>query len=143
MENKLKASVTFKVEFYDVDSMKVAWHGNYMRFFELARCALLDKIGYGYCEMEESGFMWPVVDMHIKYIRPLTFKQIIIAEATLEEYEVCLKMSFKLIDSISKAVLTKAECTQMAVNANTHEAQFFSPKCFLDLVHKALLANAK
>ena len=30
-EKKLKTTVEFRVEFYDVDSMKVAWHGNYVK----------------------------------------------------------------------------------------------------------------
>ena len=38
-------------EFFDVDAMQVVWHGNYVKYLEIARCALLDKIGYGYKEM--------------------------------------------------------------------------------------------
>ena len=37
-------------EFFDVDAMQVVWHGNYVKYLEIARCALLDKIGYGYKE---------------------------------------------------------------------------------------------
>ena len=51
----IEASVEFRVEFYDVDSMGVVWHGNYVKYMELGRCALLDKIGYGYNEMKESN----------------------------------------------------------------------------------------
>ena len=40
---KIKETVDFQVEFYDVDSMQVAWHGNYVKFMEVARCALLKK----------------------------------------------------------------------------------------------------
>ena len=40
----IEASVEFRVEFYDVDSMGVVWHGNYVKYMELGRCALLDKI---------------------------------------------------------------------------------------------------
>ena len=28
---KLKASVEFRIEFYDIDSMQVAYHGNYVK----------------------------------------------------------------------------------------------------------------
>ena len=62
---KIKESVEFQIEFYDVDSMQIAWHGNYVKYMEVARCALLSKIGYDYNEMRRSGYIWPVVDLHI------------------------------------------------------------------------------
>ena len=71
----IEASVEFRVEFYDVDSMGVVWHGNYVKYMELGRCALLDKIGYGYNEMKASGYAFPVASVKLKYIKPLIFRQ--------------------------------------------------------------------
>ena len=45
---QLSAEVDVTVPFHDVDMMAVAWHGHYLRYIELARCALLDRI-------EETG----------------------------------------------------------------------------------------
>ena len=41
-------------EFFDVDAMKIVWHGNYVKFMEVARCAMLDRLGYGYKEMVKA-----------------------------------------------------------------------------------------
>ena len=71
----ISVEATAKIQFYDVDAMQVVWHGNYARFLELARCALLEKIGYSYPEMARSGYFWPVVDMRIKYVRPVRMAQ--------------------------------------------------------------------
>ena len=76
-----------KAQFYDLDPMDVVWHGNYVRFFEDARCELLNKIGYNYEEMKDSGYTWPVVDLHIRYARPITFGQEVIIQTDLVEYE--------------------------------------------------------
>ena len=139
-EKKLKTTVEFRVEFYDVDSMKVAWHGNYVKYMEVARCALLAKMKYDYFAMEKSGFVWPVVDMHIRYLRPMIFMQKIRAEVTLMEYEVCMKLSYKFVDAETGVVLTKAESTQMAVDMKTKDSLWACPPCFVDKV-KALLAK--
>ena len=40
----ISKSVALKAQFYDVDSMNVVWHGNYVKYFETARCALLEEI---------------------------------------------------------------------------------------------------
>ena len=41
-------------QFYDLDPMNIVWHGNYPRFLEQARCALLDKIAFNYVEMSRT-----------------------------------------------------------------------------------------
>jgi acyl-CoA thioester hydrolase len=65
--HNLTEETEFKVEFYDVDSMDIVWHGNYVKYFEKARCALLDKIGYGYQEMRASGYAFLVTDLRAYY----------------------------------------------------------------------------
>lgn len=134
----LSASVRFKVEFYDVDSMRVAWHGNYPKFFELGRCALLDRIGYGYAAMEASGYAWPVVDMRIKYLRPLVFGQEAEVEASLLDYENRIRIGFLISDPRDGSRLTKGESVQMAVDMKSGESLFASPDCFTRLVKAAL-----
>ena len=74
MKNKLYSVETkIKIEFYDVDSMKIVYHGNYVKFLEVGRCALLDKIGYNYNEMEKDGYSFPITKLNVKYIRSLVF----------------------------------------------------------------------
>ncbi len=67
---ELAASVDVEVPFHDVDAMNVAWHGHYVKYFEIARCALLRRFDYDYPQMQASGYLWPIVDCHLKYIRP-------------------------------------------------------------------------
>ena len=107
---------------------------------EVARCALLAKIKYDYFAMEASGFAWPVVDMHIRYLRPMIFMQRIRAEVTLEEYEVCLKLSYKFFDAESGTLLCKAESMQMA-DMNKRESLMVCPPCFIERVREALAAE--
>ena len=59
------------VEFYSLDPVQIVWHGNYINYFELGRRTLLEKIGYDYNEMKESGYAFPVVEISVKYLQPL------------------------------------------------------------------------
>ena len=36
---RFTAEVELTIPFHDVDMMGVAWHGNYFRYFEVARCS--------------------------------------------------------------------------------------------------------
>ena len=59
----LSVDTAITVPFFDVDSMNIVWHGHYCKYLEVARCNLLDKLGYNYTDMKNSGFMFPIVDM--------------------------------------------------------------------------------
>lgn len=137
----ITASAEIQIQFYDLDPMNVAWHGNYVKYMETARCALLDKIHYDYFEMEKAGYVWPVVQLHIKYIRPLRFMQKVRIEATLVEYDVCLKIRYRFMDVETGKVITKAESTQMAVNLKTHESMIGYPRDFVERIEKYLAEN--
>jgi acyl-CoA thioester hydrolase len=123
----ISTEVTLRTQFYDLDPMNIVWHGNYVRYLEQARTALLTKIGYGYREMEASGFAWPIVDLSIKYVRPLRLGQDFIVRAMLTEYENRLCFVYRVLDAASREVLTKARTVQAAVSIKTGELSFESP----------------
>jgi Predicted thioesterase len=93
---RLRTHVNLTVPFHDVDMMGVVWHGNYFRYLEIAREQLLRQFNYGYQQMRDSGYAWPVVDSRIKYRHPLTFEQAFTVQAQLEEYEHRLKIQYNI-----------------------------------------------
>lgn len=134
----ISAEVSIQAQFYDLDPMKVVWHGNYARFLEQARCALLDRIGYNYPEMAESGYVFPIVDLHVKYVRPIRFGQVFTVTATLAEYENRIRIDYRIRDAKTGELLTKARTVQLAVREADGELCFDCPAAFTDKV-RALL----
>ena len=135
---ELSAAIETEVPFHDVDAMEVAWHGHYLKYFEMARCALLRRFDYDYPQMQASGYLWPIVDCRLKYIRPARYGERIRVEARLSEYENRFKMEY-VISALSNAeVLTKGYTIQIAVDARTRETQFVVPATVQEKVRKAL-----
>ena len=128
----LSAEVEIEVPFFDVDAMHVAWHGNYVKYFEVARCAMLRKIDYDYPQMEASGFHFPVVEIYLRYVKPARFGQIVLARAEVLEYENRLKIGYQIADRASGERLTKGWSVQVAIDAKTRELLFVSPTILLD-----------
>jgi acyl-CoA thioester hydrolase len=114
-------------QFYDLDPMNIVWHGNYPRFFELARTALLLKIGYGYDAMLASGYAWPVIDMHIRYYRPLRLGRWIYISASITEWENRLKIEYIARDSQSGQKTTKGHTVRVAVDIKTEAMLWQTP----------------
>ena len=114
--------------FHDVDSMDVVWHGHYVKYLELARCALLDKFDYGYKRMRESGYSWPIVDLRMKFSRPAGFDQPLVVRAQIVEWESRLKMDYTIRDAKTGERLHRATSIQVAVDMATREMQYVCPR---------------
>src|SRR5688572_16105993 len=78
-----KQSVAIKVPFHDLDPVGIVWHGNYSKYFEIARCALLETFDYNYDRMAESGYAWPIIDLHLRYVKVARFGEVLNVEARL------------------------------------------------------------
>lgn len=126
-ESNYRAEVDITVSFHDCDPMGVVWHGNYFRYFEVAREALLAKFNYGYRQMEASGYVWPVVDTRVKYRGTLSFEQRIRVQATIEEFENRLRIAYQIFDSVSGKRTTSGYTIQVAVSIESKEISFVSP----------------
>ena len=126
------------VPFFDVDTMNVVWHGHYVKYLEVARCALLDKLGHNYTQMLESGYAWPVIDMQLRYVRGAVFGQTINVRASFVEWENRLKVNYLITDLASGERLTRATTVQVAVEIASREMQLASPKIFTNAVERAL-----
>ena len=134
----LQAEVEILVPFFDVDSMDVVWHGHYIKYFEVARCALLDRIGHNYQQMREAGYAWPVIDVQLRYMRGARFNQRIIVRADLVEWENRLKINYLITDARTGERMTRGSTVQVAVEMSSREMQLASPKVFVDAVERAL-----
>lgn len=121
------AEVIIDVPFFDVDAMQVVWHGHYVKYLEVARCELLRSFNYDYPQMSESGYMWPIVDMSIKYVGSALFAHKIKVVATLTEWENRLVINYLITDVTSGKKLTKAKTVQVAIDINSREMCFESP----------------
>ena len=116
--------------------MHIVWHGNYVKYLEVARCALLASIGYDYNEMARQGYGWPIVKMDFKYIRPAQFGQRIRIDMDIVEIESCLRIDYTLRDAATGEKLTRASTTQAAVAIATGEMQFQTPESWLNAVRQ-------
>ncbi|WP_446811311.1 acyl-CoA thioesterase [Methylomonas sp. 2BW1-5-20] len=128
----LRAEVELTVPFHDIDLLNIAWHGHYCKYIEIARCAMLDKIGYGYMTMKETGYVWPIVDLQLRYVRPAQFEQRILVSAELVEWEYRMKIKYLVADAETGEVLAKGHTIQAAVDAVSREMCFASPPVFLE-----------
>lgn len=142
MNTPLRAEIQVEIPFHDVDSMGIVWHGHYLKYFEIARTALMRKAGMDIDSMARTGCAWPVVTCEIKYIKPLRYGQLIRVEAAFVEYEDRLKITYAVLDAATGERLSRATTVQLAVDARTGELGSGSPDAMVAAIEKAMLEAA-
>lgn len=134
----LTVEVEVEVPFEDVDAMQVVWHGNYFRYFETARAALLRRIDYDYPQMQASQYLWPIIELQARYPQALRYGQRVRVQAALVEWENRLKIAYRIEDPGSGKRLSAGYTIQCAVDARTGELQLLSPPALRERLKRYL-----
>ncbi|GAA4360625.1 acyl-CoA thioesterase [Kangiella marina] len=140
-QHAIAAECFVEVPFFDLDPMHIVWHGNYVKYFEQARCELLRKIQYDYPQMKASGYYWPIVDMRLKYIKPAKFGDKLLCVATFKEFENRLKIDYVIQSASSGEKLCKGYTVQVAVTTTDFEMQLVSPPILGQQLHQFIQAQ--
>jgi len=128
------ADAKVKVPFHDIDIMEIAWHGHYVKYFEIARCELLEKLDYDHEKMRDSGYAWPVIDLHLRYAKPARYNQVLNVRAILKEWENRLRIAYVITDAQSGDRMSRGHTDQVAVRMSDGEMCFASPEALLERV---------
>lgn len=123
-----EAQISLEIPFHDLDPMDIVWHGNYARYFELARCHLLERFDYNYEAMRASNYAWPIINLQVKYLRPLRFRQRIQVQARILEWAHRLRIRYQITDEATGGKLTEGLTDQVAVDLKTGEMLMASPQ---------------
>lgn len=77
--------VSFPVRYYETDQMAVVHHSNYIRYFEIARNAMMVAWGFPIerCE-KEYGVMIPIVSVECRFKHPARMGDVLTAVAEID-----------------------------------------------------------
>ncbi|HLS28531.1 MAG TPA: thioesterase family protein [Opitutales bacterium] len=81
----ISSKTEIRVRYAETDMMGIAYHGNYLTWFEVARVNMLDELGCPYRDLELLGYRLPVLEVSLRYLRSLTFDDRAIIEAVIRE----------------------------------------------------------
>ena len=128
-----------RVRYAETDQMGVVYHSNYFPWFESARAEAIRDMGLTYAEMEKSGVIMPIVDVHCRYLRPAKYDELLTVRTILKELPAHHKIEFhhevyneqKELLAVGKIILYFMEAktmkkTVMPAALYTKLAPFFS-----------------
>ena len=116
------------VKFSEVDSLRVVWHGNYVRYFEDGREGFGKEFGLGYLDIYQQGYAVPLIDLQINYKRILEYGDTAIIETTfINSAAAKLIFDYKITSLQHGYVVCTGRSTQVFVDPVTKELNITMP----------------
>ncbi len=110
---------TYRVIYGDTDRMGIAYHANYLRWFEIGRTELFRTWGLPYREIEARGIMLPVSEVHCKYIIPAKYDDLLIIEASFDTASrAALKIDYRILSENEKLIHATGYSRHACVDGN-------------------------
>jgi acyl-CoA thioester hydrolase len=107
-----------RVRYAETDQMGYVYYGNYTQYFEVGRVEALRSLGMTYKQLEESGVMMPVLECHLKYIKPARYDDSLLLRTIVPELP-GIRMRFLYELYRESVLLHKGETTLVFVDKNT------------------------
>ena len=109
----------FRVLYSDTDKMGYMYYGRYAKYLEMGRVEALRSLGLSYLEMEESGFIMPVLELKTKYVKPLFYDDEVTLRTKISSIpNTRIYFEYEILNPKGE-VATVAETTLVFVDANT------------------------
>ena len=112
----METTVRQKVPFHDCDPMGVVWHGNYLKYFEVARGALFDAAGLDlYGVPRDGGHVFPLIRASAKYVRSLKVNDLFDCRAVCTRADAKIVLEFEIRKLEDGLVYTRGSGEQVAI----------------------------
>lgn len=117
----LAHQLKFRVLYSDTDKMGYMYYGRYAKYLEMGRVELLRDLGLSYRHMEDSGLIMPVLDLKLKYIKPLYYdEEVILKTKIIKKPGTRIYFEYELINS-EGFLTTLAETTLVFVDKDSRK----------------------
>lgn len=83
-----------RVHYALTDQMGFVYYGHYAQFYEIGRNESIRTLGFSYKDIEAMGIIIPVVDLHIRYIRPARYDDLLTIRTSLKHFPEDHKLVF-------------------------------------------------
>lgn len=131
----LESSTKLRVRYGETDQMGYMYYGNYALYYEVGRVEMLRSLGMTYRSMEEQGVMMPVLDLHVKYIRPAYYDEEITVKVIMEKMP-GIKIHFRYeLYNEATVLINTGETTLAFINTKTNRP-CLPPDGFLETLKK-------
>jgi acyl-CoA thioester hydrolase len=121
--------IKMKVPFFDLDPLQIVWHGNYLKYFDIARSELFDGLGVDLFEFHDrTRYIFPIIRSSVKHIHPLKRGDEFICRATVKDARSKIVVAFEIRLVPDGMICARGTTEQAAVLAPEMEMVYTIPE---------------
>ena len=130
-------TIKHKVQFSEVDSLRIVWHGNYIKYIEEARDSYCLHRGWDFKRLEANNCVTPIYDLEMHYLHPATLGDELLVTATLQpikgaklifDYEIKLTDGTMILTGQTTQLFTDLKGNLIATRPDFLDTVVESPK---------------
>jgi acyl-CoA thioester hydrolase len=107
----------YRTLYADTDRSQYVYHSNYLRYFEVGRASLMRDVAYPYREIEANGYLYPIIEIGLKYYNPLYYDDPMWVHTLFSKLErVRLQFDYIITHAESKKIICQGFTRHCAVN---------------------------
>jgi acyl-CoA thioester hydrolase len=132
MMTELTDRMEIGVRFCEVDSLKIVWHGNFVKYLEDGRESFGRKYGLGYLDVFGQGLLTPIVKLEMDYKQQVHYGENLVIETTYVPCDAAkILFRYRVSRKSDGAVVLTATSTQVFLNSEG-ELELTSPSFYAD-----------
>jgi acyl-CoA thioester hydrolase len=118
-EKKLINRIEVPIRFSEVDSMKIVWHGNYVKYLEDGREAFGKQFGIGYLDIYAKGYKVPLVKIECNYKKFVKYGDTLVIETEfINTLAAKIIYQFRLFNKETNELVADGESIQVFLDEN-------------------------
>lgn len=129
----ISSTSKIRIRYDEVDKMGYVYHGNYARYIHISRTRLLRKIGINDKILESRNIIMPVIEMNIRYIKPVYYDDLIKVKTTFQELSGVKLKFYHLVYNQKNEIINKAKSTMVFVDNKTQKVMRIPERIFKKL----------
>jgi len=130
--HKLKNECVITVRFNEVDSLKIVWHGHYIKYFEDGRESFGKQYGIGYLDVFKEGLLTPIVEVQCNYRKHLTYGDKVIVETSFVNTDAAkIIFDFQVFRESDRELVASGRSVQVFLNEKG-ELQLTNPEMYVE-----------
>jgi len=113
---------SMRSRYSETDRMGYVYYARYLEYFEVARTEMIRSLDFSYRDLEESGIMLPVIDVHMSYHAPVHYDELMFIKVfCYEQPAVKLNTYYKVITDKSSKPHVTGSVTLCFMNADSRK----------------------
>lgn len=113
---------SLRSRYSETDKMGYVYYGHFLQYFEVARTEMIRAIGISYAQLENDGFMLPVMEAELSYKSPVLYDEPVSIEVLVfDPPGIRLVTYYRVVSEVDNSIKTYGRVVLVFMSEKTRK----------------------